>query len=76
MDFQEVGRLLLIAGIGLAIAGGLFILLGRLMGLGNLPGDIRVQTENLTCFAPITSMIILSIILTIILNIVIRLLNR
>ena len=44
--------------------------------LGRLPGDIRYQGENISCFIPIVTSILLSIILTLVLNLIIRLLNR
>lgn len=77
MDFQSLGRLLIIGGITLAIVGAVLLFLGRVFpALGNLPGDIRIQNENFSCFAPIATMILLSIILTVVLNIIVRLINR
>ena len=79
MDLAAVGRLIFFAGIGIAVLGGLLIVFSRipvLKNLGNLPGDIRVQTGNVTCFAPIVSMILLSIILTIVANVAARLVSR
>ncbi|MDX1437298.1 MAG: DUF2905 domain-containing protein [Anaerolineales bacterium] len=67
----------MIAGLLLFAAGALVYLLSRAgLPLGRLPGDLRLQTENLTCIVPLASMIILSILLTIILNLAIRFLNR
>ncbi|MBZ0277615.1 MAG: DUF2905 domain-containing protein [Anaerolineae bacterium] len=76
MDIQSIGRLLVILGIGVALLGGLLMLLGRLPFFGNLPGDIRIQGQGFSCFVPIVSMILLSIILTVILNIIVRFINR
>jgi hypothetical protein len=79
MDIQAVGKALLVFGIGLAVIGGLLMLLGRLplfQQLGSLPGDIRVEGQGFSCFVPIASMILLSIILTILINVIIRLINR
>lgn len=79
MDFQSIGRVMLIVGVVIAVLGGLFMLLGRIpffSRLGSLPGDIRVQGEGFSCFVPIVSMILLSIVLTVILNIIVRLINR
>jgi uncharacterized protein HemY len=79
MDFENLGRLLVVFGVGLVVLGLLFVVIGRTPALdwvGRLPGDVRIQRENFACFAPITSMIILSIILTIVLNLVVRLINR
>lgn len=68
---------MLVGGILVAVLGGVFMLLGRTpINFGNLPGDIRIQRENMSCFFPISSMIVISIILTILLNIIIRLFNR
>lgn len=79
MDLQTLGRWILVAGAALIILGGVLLLLSRvpfLKNLGNLPGDIRIEGENFSCFAPIVSMIIISILLSLALNIILRLLNR
>ena len=77
LDFQNLGRFLLIVGGGIALVGLLLMLGGRLFPwLGRLPGDIRYEGENVSCFFPIATSILLSIILTILLNLAIRLLNR
>lgn len=69
----EMGRWLLFMGIALAVVGGLFLLLGRVPGLGRLPGDINMERGNVRVFAPCGTMILLSILLTIVLNLLIRL---
>jgi hypothetical protein len=77
MSLEPIARLLMIAGIILFLAGGLVFLASRLgINLFQLPGDIRLQGNNLTCIIPIVSSILLSIVLTVILNLVIRFLNR
>ena len=79
MNLEGIGRALLLIGVGIAVLGGLFLIFSRIPVLNqlfNLPGDIRVEGSNFSCFVPIVSMIILSIILTVVANIVIRLLNR
>jgi hypothetical protein len=73
---MDLGKWLIVAGAGLAVLGGVIWLLGHLPFFGNLPGDIRIQTENFTCFFPLVSMIILSILLTVVLNIIIRISNK
>lgn len=70
-------RLLMILGVILFLIGGLIYLIARLgIPLGRLPGDIRIQGDNFTCFFPIATTILLSIILTMIINIIARYLNR
>jgi hypothetical protein len=78
-DLTSVGRLVLLMGLGLVVLGALLWALGRVPGigaLGRLPGDIRIETGNVSCFIPIVSMLLLSLLLTVVLNVVIRLLNR
>ncbi len=76
MNFDELGKWLMIGGLVLALVGAGIWLLGRLPFFGNLPGDIRIQQGNFGCFFPIVSMILLSVIATIVLNIIIRIVNR
>jgi hypothetical protein len=69
----DIGRILIILGVVLLVAGGLFIRLPRLgLPLGRLPGDLRFETGQFTCFIPIATSIILSILLTISLNLLAR----
>lgn len=79
MTLESIGKLLLIGG-GVALAlGVVFLLLARIPFLNqlfNLPGDIRIQTENVSCFIPIVSMIVISVVGTILINIILRLINR
>ena len=77
MSLEPIARILMIAGASLFVIGGLIYLLSRLgINLFQLPGDIRFQSGNVTCFVPLVSTILLSILLTLILNIVIRYLNK
>jgi hypothetical protein len=77
LDFQGFGRLLLVIGGMIALVGLILMVGGRLFPwLGRLPGDIRYQGENVSCFIPIVTSILLSVILTLLLNLVIRILNR
>ncbi len=67
----------MILGIALFVTGGLIFLFSRLgINLFQLPGDIRLQSGNITCLVPLVSSILLSIVLTVILNLVIRSLNK
>jgi hypothetical protein len=79
MTFNDMGRLIILAGLALVLVGGLFLLIGRvplLRHFGHLPGDIRLEGKNVSCFFPLVSMIILSVLLSLALNIIIRLINR
>ena len=77
MDLSALGKIIIALGVTLVVIGGLVWLLGRSgLPLGRLPGDIRIEGEKVSCYAPIVTMIILSVVLTVVLNIIIRLLNR
>ena len=77
MSLDSLARILMILGIALFVTGGLIYLFSRLgINLFQLPGDIRLQSGNVTCLVPLLSTILISIPLTVILNLVIRLLNK
>lgn len=60
---DQLGKLLLMAGLALAAVGALAWGLAAL-GLRKLPGDWLFQTDRVTIFVPIASCLILSAILT------------
>lgn len=56
---------LLLVGLGVAaVLVGLLVWAGWLSWFGRLPGDIRIERENVRFFFPITSMILISIVLS------------
>ena len=61
------GKILIILGLLLIIAGVLFLHGGKIPFLGRLPGDIRIERENFTFFFPLGSCLLLSILLSLIL---------
>jgi hypothetical protein len=73
MDAGTLGRGLVYVGLGIAGVGGLVLLLGRVLNLGNLPGDLVYRGEDVQVYVPIATMIVLSIVLTLLLNVVLRL---
>ena len=68
----DIGRLFMVVGGGIFVLGLLIFMVGRIPGVGQLPGDITVQRGNFTLFAPIGTMIVVSIVLTVILNLIAR----
>jgi hypothetical protein len=77
MDLSSWGKGIVVLGVLLVIVGVALWLLGKTgLPLGRLPGDIRIEGENVSCYVPIVTMILLSLLLTIVLNIIVRLLNR
>ncbi len=75
MMFSEVGKWLVLMGLMLVVLGGLLWLAGRIPFLGRLPGDIRIERENFSCFVPLATSLLLSLLLTLLLNLF-RLLGR
>jgi Protein of unknown function (DUF2905) len=59
-----VGKLLVVAGLLIALAG-LLVLLG--VPIGRLPGDISYRRGNTTFYFPIVTSIVASILLTLLL---------
>jgi len=73
----SLARILIFTGLALLLIGGLVYVAARTgLPLGRLPGDIRIERDNFSCFFPIVTMILLSIVLTIVLNVVVRFLNK
>ena len=71
MNLSDIGRLLIGAGVVIAIIGVVFVAGGRL-GLGRLPGDFRFGSGNVRVYVPLATSIVLSIIATILLNLFLR----
>ena len=71
-DRSTLGLGLIAVGV-VAIAVGALVWLGVLSWIGRLPGDIRVERPGVSFYAPITSMIIISVVLTLLLSLVRRL---
>ncbi len=74
-ELSAIGRWLVIAGVALAVIGGLVWLAGRIPGLKSIPGTLQVNLGGITCVFPILTMIVLSVLLTILLNVLVRLLR-
>jgi len=61
---QSVGRVLIIAGLIIALVGAAFMFSDRIPYLGKLPGDIRIERENFRFYFPLGTSILLSIVIT------------
>ena len=60
-----MSRWLIITGLALIVLGVAWPFLGKL-GLGRLPGDIRIERDGFTLYLPITTSIIVSLVLSLI----------
>ncbi len=61
---EGFGKVLLMAGLLLALVGLILMVGGRIPFLGKLPGDIHIKRENLEFFFPLTTSIVVSLVLT------------
>ena len=73
---EELGKWLILVGVLLALSGGAMMLIGKVPGIGHLPGDIVIERGNFSCFFPLATSILLSIVLTVLLNIILRIINK
>jgi hypothetical protein len=68
--FDGVGRLLIVGGLVLAGLGVVLVLAPNVPFLGRLPGDIRIDRDNVHVFIPLGTMLLVSIVLTVLLNLI------
>jgi hypothetical protein len=70
---MEVGKLLILIGAVLLVAGGLVLLLSRMnLPMGRLPGDFLYRGKNTTVYFPLATSLVLSVVLSIVLYLVSR----
>lgn len=73
---DDLAKVIVAVGLAITLTGALLFVVGRVPGLGRLPGDLTFQSGGFTCFVPIATSIILSIVLTLVLNVVVRLIGK
>jgi hypothetical protein len=61
---MPLGKTLIILGLVLVVAGLLLHFSGRIPFIGRLPGDIRIEKENVSFYFPLGSCLLLSLILS------------
>ena len=61
---SDVGKLLIIFGVLIAVVGVVLVLIGRVPWVGRLPGDILIQRGNWTFYFPLATSLLLSVVLT------------
>jgi len=77
MDSSNIGKWIVIAGLGLIVLGGLVWLVGKLgLPLGRLPGDIHIERGGSSFYFPLATSIVISLFLTVVINVLLRLFKR
>ena len=67
----DLGKLLIVVGIVLVVAGLFFTLIGRTnLPLGRLPGDIFYRGKHTTFYFPLATSLLLSVVLSILLYVI------
>ncbi len=70
---DNIGRILIAAGLFLIFSGVVLILLSRFGVSGfKMPGDIVIHRERYTVYFPVVTFLLISLVATIILNLVFR----
>jgi len=70
---MELGKTLFFIGSIIAFTGIVIYLFGdKISWFGNLFGDFKYESKNMKFYAPITSMLLLSVILSFLINILIK----
>ena len=67
---EPLGRVLIVGGVVLAVVGVILVFSPNIPFLGRLPGDIRIESENVRVFIPLGTMIVLSLLATLVLNLI------
>lgn len=70
---NATGKYIIIIGVIIIFIGVLiYFFHDKLNWIGKLPGDIRIEKENLRFYFPITTMLLLSLAITVIINVIKR----
>jgi hypothetical protein len=62
----DLGKTLVVVGLLIALVGVVVMVLGRIPGLGRLPGDIYIERGHWTFYFPLATSILLSVIITLV----------
>ena len=70
-----MGPFVVVAGIFIVLLG-ILVWAGGLSWFGRLPGDIRIERENVRIYIPVVSMLLISVLATVLLSILRYLFRR
>ncbi len=62
----DLAKIIIIIGSMTVLMGIVLLVVGKIPGVGKLPGDIFIKKDNFSFYFPITTSIILSIVLSLI----------
>ncbi len=62
----DLGKVLIFLGLFLIVGGLVVLMIGKIPGIGRLPGDIIIKKENFTLYFPLTTSVLISVVLSLI----------
>ncbi len=71
-SLEPFGRVLIVIGLVIAVAGAVMVFGSRIPVLGHLPGDITIKGDNVTIFIPLGTMVVVSIVVSVVLSLLAR----
>jgi hypothetical protein len=71
MGSRPLGLLIVLLGAAVVVVG-LLVWTGALSWFGRLPGDVRIERDNVHVYFPWVSMLLISLVLTLVLNLLRR----
>ena len=63
----DLGKMLILFGVLLAVVGVVLQFAGRVPWLGRLPGDILIRRDNFTLYIPLATCLVVSVVLSLLL---------
>ena len=63
---SDIGKTLIVLGLLIAAAGLLIHGLGRIPGIGRLPGDLVIRRKGLVIYLPLATSLLLSLLLSLV----------
>lgn len=64
---NDIAKILILTGGVLFVAGLILLILGKIPGVGRLPGDFLVKKDNFTFYFPLTTCLLISALISVIL---------
>ena len=65
-SFSDLGKIMIVIGIVIAVAGVLIVAGGKIPWFGRLPGDFTIRGENYAIYIPLATSILISVVLSLI----------
>ncbi|HXJ34890.1 MAG TPA: DUF2905 domain-containing protein [Candidatus Eisenbacteria bacterium] len=69
---SDLGRMLVVAGLAIAVLGLVLLLGAKVPWLGRLPGDINVERNDWSFHFPIVTCLVVSVVLSLIVKVLFR----